>query len=103
MLLRSRHSAASEGTTRSTRWARYGSEVAVSEKNVKINNGGSLATFLRAIIDEGVKSALAQKALTEKEKQASMSGGDQGGGGNDVDSLFGGDSGGGDDTGGEED
>ncbi len=45
---------------------------------VKLNSGVSLTSFLRAFVAEGVKSALAQKALTEKEKQNSMGGGTSG-------------------------
>jgi len=41
----------------------------MSEKKVKLNSGNSLQAFLSHVIDEGVKSALAQNALTEKEKQ----------------------------------
>lgn len=75
---------------------------------VVLKTGASLGTFLDGVIKETVKSALAQKALQEKEKQAQASGGTQGGtdnsgggGGGDTD-LFGtGDSGGGDE-GGEE-
>lgn len=43
------------------------------DKKVKIDSGGTLRSFLSHVMDEGVKSALAQKALTEKEKQQSMS------------------------------
>ena len=62
------------------------------ENKVKLNSGNSLRSFLSSVIDEGVKSALAQKALTEKEKQnATAGGGDDSG---DDDDLFG-DAGGG--------
>lgn len=65
----------------------------MSEKKVKLNSGGSLQAFLSAVIDEGVKSALHQRALIEKEKQAATAssfggGGESSGGG--VDDLFGG-------------
>lgn len=72
------------------------------EKTVKISSGKTLKSFLVHTIGEGMKSALAQKALTEKEKQAAAAGG------NDVDDLFGDGGGGGDeaaptdDTGGDE-
>lgn len=79
----------------------------MSEKKVKLSSGGSLQAFLSAVIDEGVKSALHQKALNEKEKQSSMASNSQGGGessGGGLDDLFGGggDSGG-DEGGGDED
>lgn len=81
----------------------------MSDKKIALKTGASLGTFLDGVIQESVKSALHQKALQEKEKQAQASGGAQGGsdnsgggGGGDTD-LFGtGDSGGGDE-GGEED
>ena len=56
----------------------------MADQKVKINSGTSLSAFLSSVIEEGVKSALAQKALTEKEKQDTTS--------NSLDSLFGGDS-----------
>lgn len=66
-----------------------------------LKTGASLATFLDGVIQESVKSALHQKALQEKEKQAAASGGTQGGGdnsggegGGDTDLFGGGDSGG---------
>lgn len=67
---------------------------------VLLKTGPSLGTFLDGVIRETVKSAMAQKALQEKEKQAQTSGGVKGGtdksgdmGGDDTD-LFGtGDSG----------
>ena len=46
----------------------------MSEKKIKLNTVGSLNAFLRHVMDEGVKSALHQKALLEKEKQSSMVG-----------------------------
>lgn len=79
----------------------------MSEKKVKLSSGGSLQAFLSAVIDEGVKSALHQKALTEKEKQSAMASSGQGGGessGGGLDDLFGGsDDGGGDEGGSDED
>lgn len=70
------------------------------DKKVRINNGSTLRSFITRVIDEGVKSALAQKALTEKEKQNALApnsgGGDESSGGG-VDDLFGG--GGGDQDG----
>jgi len=39
------------------------------EKQVRINTGSSLKALLIRVIDESTKSALHQKALTEKEKQ----------------------------------
>lgn len=75
----------------------------MSEKKIKLSTGGSLQAFLSAVIDEGVKSALHQKALNEKEKQVAMASRGQGGGessGGGVDDLFGG---GDDGEGGEED
>ena len=82
----------------------------MSERTVKIDNGKTLQSFLGHVFAEGIKSSLAQKALTEKEKQLKTAGGvagkpseppaeepDLGG---DVDSLFGGggSEGGGDDA-----
>ena len=64
---------------------------------VQLKTGASLATFLDGVIQESVKSALHQKALQEKEKQASASGGTDNsndGGGGDIDLFGGGDSGG---------
>jgi hypothetical protein len=72
----------------------------VAEKKVKLNSGGSLQAFLSEIVAEGVKSALAQKALTEKEKQAATAGAQQPGGDGGSDDLFGG--AGGDEEGGDE-
>ena len=46
-----------------------------TEKKVKLNTGNSLSAFLTHVIDEGHKSALAQKALTEKDKQVAAAGG----------------------------
>jgi len=69
--------------------------MAIAEKKVKLNTGSSLSAFLSHVIDEGVKSALAQKALTEKEKQDASSGGGKADDGED--DLFG-VGGGGDDS-----
>ena len=80
------------------------------ERTVKIDNGKTLQSFLGHVFEAGYKSSLAQKALTEKEKQLKTAGdvaGKGGGeppaedpgadaGGGDVDSLFGG--GGGDEA-----
>jgi hypothetical protein len=61
-------------------------------EQLKIGTGKGLRQYLTDVIGEGVKSALAQKALTEKEKQAATSGGDDDeDGGHDADSLFGSD------------
>ena len=66
----------------------------MSDKKVKLNTAGSLKAFLSHVMDEGVKSALAQRALTEKEKQGAFSSNgsedeeSSGGGSSD---LFGGD------------
>ena len=78
------------------------------ERTVKISDGKTLHSFLGHVFAEGFKSSLAQKALTEKEKQLKTAGGTSGtddlpdpngggGGGDpgdagsgDVDSLFGG-------------
>lgn len=66
------------------------------EKNVKkIGSGQGLRAFLTDVFAEGVKSALSQRALTEKEKQGG--GSDDGGDGDDNESLFGGGGGGSDD------
>ena len=69
---------------------------------VVLKTGASLGTFLDGVIQESVKSALHQKALQEKEKQAQAGGGSQGGGdnsggggGGDTDLFGGGDSEGG--------
>jgi len=43
-------------------------------EKVKISSGKSLSKFLTSIIDEGVKAAMYQKALQEKEKQAAVAG-----------------------------
>lgn len=64
-------------------------------KTLVLKDGNSLSSFLTKVIDEGVKSALAQKALTEKEKQDATvsnmgSGKDSSGDGGD--DLFGGSS-----------
>lgn len=44
----------------------------MNQPNRKIGPGVGMRAFITGVIDEGVKSALAQRALTEKEKQASM-------------------------------
>lgn len=69
----------------------------MGEQTVKINDGKTLQSFLNAVFKEGFKSSLAQKALTEKEKQLKTAGAGSGGGKpqevpgeDDVDSLFGG-------------
>lgn len=76
-------------------------------RTVKIDSGKTLASFLGHVFEEGFKSSLAQKALTEKERQlktaGSVAGNDAGGDeeeqpAQDADSLFGG---GGGDEGGE--
>lgn len=67
--------------------------MSTSEKKVRINSGDTLFSFLSKVMDEGIKSALAQKALTEKEKQSALAPSQQGGGdssGGGVDDLFGG-------------
>jgi hypothetical protein len=72
-----------------------------AEKTLRFENGHTLNSFLNRVMDEGIKSALAQKALTEKEKQGALSSNSQGGddsSGGGVDDLFGG-GGGGDDSG----
>jgi hypothetical protein len=43
-------------------------------EKVKISSGKSLSKFLTSIIDEGVKAAMYQKALQEKEKQSALAG-----------------------------
>lgn len=75
----------------------------MAEKSVKINDGKTLSAFLGAVFEEGVKSSLAHKALTEKEKQIKTAGSVAGKAappeeeesGDDMDSLFGGGGGGG--------
>ena len=79
--------------------------MSTTERKVRINSGSTLHSFLSNVMDEGIKSALAQKALTEKEKQSALapsqqSGGDSSGGG--VDDLFGGGGDSGDSDGGDE-
>jgi hypothetical protein len=69
----------------------------MTAKALKIGNAQTLKQFLKAVVEEGVKSALARKALAEKENQAKTSGG---GGGDDLDDLFGGSDGG--DSGGDD-
>lgn len=63
------------------------------DKKVRIDSGYTLRSFITQVIDEGIKSSLAQKALTEKEKQNALAPNNSGGGdssvGN-VDDLFGG-------------
>lgn len=69
----------------------------MSEKKVKIDSGATLQSYLSAVVAEGVKSALHQKALTEKDKQSAMASSGQGGGessGGGLDDLFGGSEGG---------
>lgn len=56
---------------------------------VVLKTGASLGTFLDGVIKETVKSALAQRALREKEKQAQVSGNTRGG----TDNSSGGDGG----------
>jgi hypothetical protein len=76
----------------------------MGEQTVKITDGKTLQSFLGAVFDEGYKSSLAHKALTEKERQLKTAGNASGKGGapqeepgeDDVDSLFGGSDGGGD-------
>lgn len=57
----------------------------------KINDGRTLRSFLENVFSEGVKSALAQKALTEKEKQNKLSSGSDDDNDASMDDLFGGD------------
>ncbi len=68
---------------------------------VKLGTVKSVKAFVQEVIREGVKNALHQKALDEKEKQSALSGGgDQSGGGDGgISDLFGG----GDTQGGEGD
>jgi hypothetical protein len=87
----------------------------VADQTVKITDGKTLSSFLGAVFEEGIKSSMAHKALTEKEKQVKVANSVAGKpdeepelGGGDVDSLFGGgdaggDEGGGADAGGAED
>ena len=74
-----------------------------SVRTVRITQGTTLRSFLQEIIDEGVKSALSQKALEEKENQAKHVRPDEGDeGGTDIFSGGGdGDSTGDDENGGE--
>lgn len=51
---------------------------------IRISTGAGLGKFIDNAIAEGLKSALTQRALTEKEKQSAMGGGDDG-----VDDVFG--------------
>jgi hypothetical protein len=71
------------------------------ERTVKITSGKTLQAFLGQVFDEGYKSSLAQKALTEKEKQLKTAT-DVGGGGEEEDDGLSGLFGGGGDAGGEE-
>jgi hypothetical protein len=68
--------------------------MAAEERTVVMTNGATLRSFLDQLFEQGIKSTLAQRALTEKEKQAKVGsnagGGDNSGGG--VDDLFGGSS-----------
>ena len=74
----------------------------MSTQKTVLKTGASLGLFLDGVINESVKSALHQKALQEKEKQAQASeqgqdGGNNSGGGDDGDTdLFGGGDSGGD-------
>lgn len=72
-----------------------------TDQKVKLTTVGSLQAFLTNVIDEGIKSSLAQKALTEKDKQSALGGNssedDESSGGG-VDDLFAG----GDDSEGDE-
>lgn len=60
--------------------------------DIKLTNTRSVREYIEAVIKEGVKNVLHQKALQEKEKQAALSGGtDQSGSGDGgVSDLFGG-------------
>lgn len=40
---------------------------------IRINTGVGLRAYITDVVNEGIKSALAQRALTEKEKQSAMS------------------------------
>ncbi len=67
-------------------------------EDVKLTTPKSVRALLEAVIQEGMKNALHQKALQEKEKQAALSGGSGDSGSEDdgISDLFGGgDSGGG--------
>lgn len=67
--------------------------MSTEDRKVRLSTGGSLRAFLNNVISEGVKSALAHKALTEKEKQdqlGSGGSGDSNSSGDGVDDLFGG-------------
>lgn len=59
---------------------------------MKIDTSADLSTLIQRVIDEGIKSALTQKALTEKEKQVAMatSPKDDENSGDNVGDLFGG-------------
>lgn len=48
--------------------------MATETRKVRLSSGESLQAFLTKVIDEGVKSALSQQAITEKEKQATLAG-----------------------------
>lgn len=58
----------------------------------RVEDGKSLQNLITGLVREGVKSALAQKALTEKEKQVQATGssGDEESSGGGVEDLFGG-------------
>src|SRR4051812_36147871 len=71
-----------------------------AEKDLKIKDANSLKKFLSNVFAEGIKSTLAQKALSEKEKQDAMSG-DSGSGDSSTDDLFGADASSADDGGDE--
>lgn len=51
----------------------------MKDNDVKLTSAKSVKLFLDAVIKEGLKSALHQKALQEKEKQAAAGGSPQGG------------------------
>lgn len=65
-----------------------------TQKTVKISTAKGLRSYLDDVFQEGVKSALHQKTLSEKEKQVALSGDkDEEKSDHDNDSLFGGDGG----------
>lgn len=43
-----------------------------SDKKIRLNTGRSLSDFVSGVFEEGIKSALHRKSLTEKEKQDSV-------------------------------
>lgn len=59
--------------------------------DVKLSTTKNVRDLIEGVIREGVKSALHQRSLQEKEKQAALSGGTEqsGGGDNSISSLFG--------------